>query len=174
MSALSEKEKLQREIAKLSATIKRSSSNSAPHTYPVKSKHVPTPYPRKPYAAASSSRHHPAQLAGGRHRSLVLDNRNGQSAASSTITPKTLTDPSASNGGPASIVKGPNGAAVTDSSLQYTTTRGTSASTATQAPLASISSTAAGDTKMAYVNRTTKKGNMSMVKPELYGKLQVS
>ncbi|KAJ9106289.1 hypothetical protein QFC21_001434 [Naganishia friedmannii] len=165
MSALSEKEKLQREIAKLSATINRSSSTAASRTYPVKQRHTPTPYIHKaPYA-----RNNAAQMAGGRHRSLVLDNRNGQGATSSATTSKTSMTLPATNG---TIGRASAANAASGPSSQQVTTNGTSASTATRAPIASAS-TRAGDAKMVYVNRTTKKGNMSMVKPELYGKLQV-
>ncbi|KAJ9124288.1 hypothetical protein QFC22_001088 [Naganishia vaughanmartiniae] len=176
MSALSEKEKLQREIAKLSgtfvglylATINRSSSATPSTAYPGKQRHAPTSYVHK----APYPRNNPAQVVGGRHRSLVLDNRNGHGAASSATTLRTFTTLPPTNGGSASSANNASAAAAANGmSVPQATTSGALALTATETSLSSASTTA-GDTKMVYVNRTTKKGNMSMVKPELYGKFE--
>jgi hypothetical protein len=148
----------------LIAKINRASSAATTSSYPVN---------RQPRHASSSSswsahapnpRHNPAKPFGNKNRSLVLDNRKSTSSttpvASGSIPP------------PTQAISRPAVASTTPSASATTTPITTPITTpvlASAVPTRTIS--AEPTAKPNYVHHTTKKGNMSLVKPEIYGKL---
>lgn len=148
----------------LIAKINRASSSASTSSYPVN---------RQPrYASSSSSwsayapnpRHNPTKPFGNKNRSLVLDNRKNTSnttpVASGSIPP------------PTQAMVHPALASTTPSASATTTPITTPITTPVLASaLPTGTNCAEPASKPNYVHHTTKKGNMSLVKPEIYGKL---
>jgi hypothetical protein len=142
--------------------INRTAASNASRSYPAQHQTRHTPYPGKWHAPVAAARASSTQAPGKRNRSLVLDNRNKSSStpptALSTALPVSQT--STLHAGAAPFTP----AVASTSNTPITTPVIASAHPSTIA-------TADVVPKTNYVHHTTKKGNMSLVKPEIYGKL---
>lgn len=138
--------------------INRTAASNAARSYAAQHQPRHSPYPGKWYAPAANARASSTQASGKRNRSLVLDNRNQSSntppTTSSTVRPVPLTSTLHAEAAP------------------FTPAAASASSTPVLASAQpTMNTTAEPQPKTTYVHHTTKKGNMSLVKPEIYGKL---
>lgn len=147
-------------VERINRTAASNTSNSYPTNHQSRQRHIP--YPTKWYAPVPNTRATSTKALGNRNRSLVLDNRSKNSSAppTSSSTAPMVTQSSTPHAGSTT----PTPALASTSTTPINTPVLTSAQP-TPAP------TADALPKSTYVHHTTKKGNMSLVKPEIYGKL---
>lgn len=147
-------------VEKINRTAASNTSSSYPTNHQSRQRH--TPYPTKWHAPVPNARASSKKVPGNRNRSLVLDNRIKNSSVpptSSSTAPMTTQSPTPHAGSSTSTPALMSTSTTPNTTPVLTSAQPTPAKTADSLP------------KTTYVHHTTKKGNMSLVKPEIYGKL---